>query len=62
MSLDLEAYESFCSFRHAEENRRGDQANVNRETWLSSGRSELRSNLRRKKSKGAVRRLFSKVM
>jgi uncharacterized membrane protein YkvA (DUF1232 family) len=62
MSLDLEAYESFCSFRRTEENRRGDQASVNRESWLESGRNESRSNLRRKKSKGTRRRLFSRMM
>jgi uncharacterized membrane protein YkvA (DUF1232 family) len=62
MSLDLEAYQSFCSYRKTEENRRGDQANVSRETWLESGRSECRSNLRRKKKTGGRRRLFSRVM
>lgn len=62
MSLDLEAYKSFCSFRSTEENRRGSEANVNRESWLSSGRNEFRSNLRRKKSKSGRRRLFSRVM
>lgn len=62
MSLDLEAYESFCSFRRTEENRRGADAGVNRESWLAAGRNESRSSLRRKKSKSGRRRLFSRVM
>lgn len=62
MSLDLEAYEGFCSFRKTEENRRGDRAHVSRESWLASGRTESRSNLRRRKTTGVRRRLFSRVM
>jgi uncharacterized membrane protein YkvA (DUF1232 family) len=54
LSQDLNAYSEFCKYRLTEENRRGDQANVNRETWLSGKRTELRSNMRRK------RRLFSR--
>lgn len=56
LSLDLEAYTSFCSFRKTEENRRGADANVNRESWLAAGRTECRSRLRR----GNRRRLFSR--
>ncbi|MFT4655682.1 MAG: uncharacterized membrane protein YkvA (DUF1232 family) [Kangiellaceae bacterium] len=59
LSLDLEAYESFCSFRHAEENRRGESASVNRESWLAGGRGEVRSRLRRSRA-SAGRRLFSR--
>lgn len=62
MSLDLEAYEAFCSFRSTEENRRGAEANVNRESWLEAGRGECRSRLRRNKAKSGRRRLFSRVM
>jgi uncharacterized membrane protein YkvA (DUF1232 family) len=62
MSLDLQAYESFCSFRSAEENRRGIEANVNRESWLTSTRSELRSGLRRNKSISGARKIFSRIM
>lgn len=58
MSLDLEAYTTFCSFRKSEENHRGAEANVNRESWLAAQRKELRSNMRRKKSSGGRRRLF----
>ena len=54
MSQDLTAYTEFCEFRKTEENRRGDQANVNRDSWLEGKRTELRSNMRRK------RRLFSR--
>lgn len=54
LSLDLQAYETFCQFRRTEENRRGDQANVNRESWLAAERDNLRSGMRRK------RRLFSR--
>ncbi|WP_026375123.1 YkvA family protein [Aestuariibacter salexigens] len=62
MSLDLEAYQSFCSFRRTEENRRGDGANVNRESWLAAERSELRSRLRRNRSTAGRRRVFSRIM
>jgi uncharacterized membrane protein YkvA (DUF1232 family) len=54
LSQDLAAYRKFCSFRTTEENRRGDEANTNRESWLASVRTELRSNMRRS------RRLFSR--
>lgn len=62
MSLDLQAHESFCSYRSAEENRRGSEANVNRESWLTSTRSELRSGLRRNKSISGARKIFSRIM
>lgn len=54
LSQDLVAYQQFRDFRRVEENRRGDEANVNRESWLAGKRTELRSNMRRK------RRLFSR--
>ena len=62
LSLDLEAYQAFCSFRKTEENRRGAEANVNRESWLEAGRGEVRSRLRRSRSSSGRRRLFSRVM
>jgi uncharacterized membrane protein YkvA (DUF1232 family) len=62
LSLDLQAYESFCSFRTTEENRRGSEANVNRESWLAGTRTELRSGLRRNKSTTGVRKIFSRIM
>lgn len=62
MSLDLEAYAQFCSFRETEEKRRGDDANVNRESWLSSKRGEIRSSLRRKREGSSRRRVFSRIM
>lgn len=62
MSLDLEAYEAFCSFRKTEENRRGENANTNRESWLEAGRGEVRSRLRRSRASSGRRRLFSRVM
>ena len=62
LSLDLESYKAFCQFRQTEENRRGDEANVNRETWLESKRTELRSRLRRNKSTAGRRRVFSRIM
>ena len=62
MSLDLEAYQSFCSYRKAEENRRGEEANVDRESWLSAERSEIRSRMRRNRQKSGKRRLFSRMM
>lgn len=54
LSQDLDAYTEFCQFRKTEENRRGDEADVNRSSWLTGKRTELRSNMRRK------RRLFSR--
>ncbi|WP_371193437.1 YkvA family protein [Glaciecola sp. SC05] len=54
MSQDLGAYTEFCQFRKTEENRRGNEADVNRESWLEGKRTEIRSNMRRK------RRLFSR--
>ncbi len=54
LSQDLTAYKEFCRFRTTEENRRGSEANVNRESWLASKRTEIRSNMRRS------RRLFSR--
>jgi uncharacterized membrane protein YkvA (DUF1232 family) len=54
LSQDLDAYTEFCRYRTTEENRRGAEANVNRDSWLTGKRTELRSNMRRK------RRLFSR--
>ena len=54
LSQDLSAYRQFCTFRTTEENRRGAEANINRDSWLASKRTELRSNMRRS------RRLFSR--
>ena len=54
LSLDLQAYESFCSFRQTEKSRRGDDSVVNRENWVQAESSNSRSGMRRK------RRLFSR--
>ena len=62
LSQDLAAYKQFCKYRTTEENRRGVEANVNRDSWLTSKRTELRSQMRRGRSKGASRRLFSRIM
>ncbi|MFT5277603.1 MAG: uncharacterized membrane protein YkvA (DUF1232 family) [Glaciecola sp.] len=62
LSQDLDAYRQFCSFRKTEENRRGEQANVNRDTWLAGKRSELRSGIRRNRNTGGTRSLFSRIM
>ncbi|MBU3002744.1 MAG: DUF1232 domain-containing protein [Paraglaciecola sp.] len=62
LSQDLSAYRQFCSFRQTEENRRGEEANVNRDSWLDSKRTELRSNMRRSRSNAGGRRLFSRRM
>nr|WP_136252359.1 YkvA family protein [Ningiella ruwaisensis] len=58
MSLDLEAYQAFCAYRHTETNRRGEASSVDRGAWLDAKRSELRSRLRRNKSSSTRRRLF----
>ncbi|MCC2616378.1 DUF1232 domain-containing protein [Aestuariibacter halophilus] len=62
MSLDLSAYQEFCSFRSTEENRRGAEAKVDRESWLAGTRSQIRSNLRKKRSSGVRRRVFGRIM
>jgi uncharacterized membrane protein YkvA (DUF1232 family) len=62
LSQDLSAYKQFCKFRKTEENRRGAEANVNRESWLANTRSELRSGMRKSRTKSTTRRLFSRIM
>lgn len=62
LSQDLDAYKQFCDFRATEEARRGDQANVNRESWLEGKRAEIRSGLRRRRKSGSRRRIFSRIM
>lgn len=62
LSQDLDAYKQFCSFRVTEEKRRGDQAQVNRDTWLQGKRSELRSGMLRKRRSSGSRRVFSRIM
>lgn len=61
MSLDLNAYGEFCSFRATEEARRGDDAKVDRESWLEGTRAQIRSNMRRQR-KSRKSRLFSRIM
>ncbi|MGQ8364857.1 YkvA family protein [Glaciecola sp. 1036] len=58
LSQDLDAYNRFCEFRRIEENRRGDQANVNREVWIDATRKEIRSGFRRRRKEGKRRRIF----
>jgi uncharacterized membrane protein YkvA (DUF1232 family) len=62
LSQDLAAYKQFCKYRTTEENRRGVEANVNRDSWLTSKRTELRSQMRRGRNIGGNRRLFSRIM
>lgn len=62
LSEDLNAYTQFCSFRATEINRRGEQATINRDSWLAGKRSELRSLIHRNRSKGNKTRLFSRIM
>ena len=62
LSQDLAAYIQFCKYRTTEENRRGVEANVNRDSWLTSKRTELRSQMRRGRNIGGNRRLFSRIM
>lgn len=61
MSFDLQAYDSFCSFRRSEKKRRGSEVNVNREDWLASARLEMRRDLRRNKA-SLKRNVFSRMM
>lgn len=62
MSLDLRAYQQFCSFRATEEARRGEAAKVDRESWLSGTRSEIRSNMRKARTTTKKRRFFRRIM
>lgn len=62
MSLDLLAYREFCSFRTTEESRRGEDAKVDRESWLAGKRSQIRSNLRKKRQSGSRRKVFGRIM
>lgn len=62
LSEDLGAYEAFCQFRKTEENRRGTEGGVNRESWLASKRNELRSGMRRSRQGSKRRRVFSRIM
>lgn len=62
MSQDLTAYGEFCSFRATEERRRGEEAKVNRESWLAGKRTQIRSNLRRKRQSGSGRKVFGRIM
>ncbi|WP_299074269.1 DUF1232 domain-containing protein [uncultured Paraglaciecola sp.] len=62
LSQDLTAYRQFCSYRATEEKRRGAEASVDRDSWLASKRTELRSSMRRSRSTGGSRRLFSRIM
>jgi len=62
MSLDLDAYEEFCSFRKTEESRRGDAANVDRESWLANTRNQIRSSMRKKRKSGTRRKVFGRIM
>lgn len=62
LTLDFTAYTEFCAFRKTETNRRGDEANVNRENWLGGKRSDLHKKIRsarKSRSGGSVfRRVF----
>ena len=62
MSLDLKAYREFCSYRTTEENRRGDAAQVDRESWLAGTRTQIRSAMRRNRASSSRKRLFSRIM
>ncbi|WP_414829230.1 YkvA family protein [Alteromonas sp. H39] len=62
MSLDLSAYREFCSFRSTEEKRRGEEARVDRESWLAGTRSQIRSSMRKKRQSGTRRRVFGRIM
>lgn len=62
MSLDLRSYRQFCSFRKTEEARRGDAAKVDRESWLSGTRSEIRASMRKDRKSTSKRSFFRRVM
>ncbi|WP_440056418.1 YkvA family protein (plasmid) [Pseudoalteromonas sp. T1lg65] len=61
LSLDLKAYREFCGFRATEEARRGDAAKVDRDSWLAGTRAQIRSSMRRTRSKKSSR-LLSRIM
>ena len=62
MSMDLNAYREFCSYRATEESRRGDAAQVDRESWLAGTRTQIRTAMRRNRNTNRRKRLFSRIM
>lgn len=50
LSENINSYREFCSFRKTEENRRGADANVTRESWLAGKRRELHSAMRARRA------------
>jgi uncharacterized membrane protein YkvA (DUF1232 family) len=61
LSLDLTAYREFCAFRQTEINRRGEEANVNRDNWLGGKRSELHSRIRKGRKERRSRSVFGRI-
>ncbi len=58
MSQDLDAYKQFCDYRSSKEAELGDEANINRDSWLEAKRSHLHAELRRRKYSRIRGRLF----
>jgi uncharacterized membrane protein YkvA (DUF1232 family) len=46
---EIQAYADFCSYRDAEEKRRGPEAPTTRETWIARRRQQLQSRMSRRR-------------
>ncbi len=54
---DMEAYDDFCKYREAEEQRRGKTPKTSPEQWLESRRLQLQDRMRRRRSRIGASRL-----
>ncbi len=61
LSENVDSYREFCQFRRTEENRRGADAGVTRESWLADKRRQLHSRMRERRSSRRGGRIFSRI-
>ena len=48
---DIEAFEDFCTYRRAEEKRRGKESDVTRREWIGAKRRQLHARMRRRRQR-----------
>jgi uncharacterized membrane protein YkvA (DUF1232 family) len=48
---EIESYDDFCSYRVAEEKRRGPEAPTTRDTWIARRREQLQTRMSRRRSR-----------
>jgi len=53
---EIDAFRDFCKFRTAEEKKRGADAYLTREEWLSARRQQLQARMRRRRRGRRIRR------